>query len=87
MGGEILNKLNLFIREWLYLFAINDYSADKFVFRDHWHGKQRPSTRVVDGDNAQWLAFSISRISLEIWDMSYLLCAWHRLEYRLHVAG
>ena len=40
LGGEVLDKVDLFIVKWPHLLSINGDDADQFVFPDHWHPNQ-----------------------------------------------
>ena len=53
LGGEVLEKLDLFVVEWSDLLAVNDNRTDRFVFLEHRHGDVRaratePSRRIQD---------------------------------------
>jgi hypothetical protein len=48
--------------------------SDKSVFLEHSYKKTRSGPRAFDGRDTQWIAFSISGISLEVRDMNDFLC-------------
>src|SRR5260370_34344251 len=75
LGGEVLHQLDLLVGERTYLLAVNNNCANQFVFLEHRHCNKGPSACELDGNDAQRLPLSVSGISLEVRDMSDLLCA------------
>src|SRR6516225_7090397 len=60
LSGEVLDEINLLVGEWANFLAIEENSADQFVFLEHWHAQHCPSAAEFDGCNVDRNALGIA---------------------------
>ena len=73
LRGEIADKLDLLVGEWLHLLPIHINGADKLVVFEHWHRYKCPHACGFDKRNDAVVFSDVGRVGPEVGDVDNLL--------------
>src|SRR5262245_18570936 len=48
LGGEVLDQLDMLVREWQHLLAVDNDDADELSLLEHWDGQVGPRAKKLD---------------------------------------
>ena len=71
--AKLFHQLDLLIVEGPHLLAIEENSANQFIFLEHRHAQHRPHATEFDGCDDDWIALGITSRCCEVSDMDDLL--------------
>jgi len=73
LRGEVLDQLDMLVREWQHLLAKDGNCAKEVVFFQHWHDKKRSSAGEIPHRNTRRLSFEVERFRPHVGDLQHLL--------------